>query len=116
MLKKSLENGKKNMEYKVRISETCLEEFEVIFEYIEKKLKATEASNKLRQKIRNAIRSLRTYPHIYAKIKKKDRTKREYRRIVIDNYVILYTIIEEDKLILISHLYYGRRNYLEGLL
>ena len=57
---------------------------------------------------------LKESPKIYAKINKRDRLNREYRRMVIDNYVILYTIIEEDKVILISHMYYGGRNYIDG--
>ena len=40
--------------------------------------------------------------------------KREmkYRRIVIKNYVVLYTIDEENKIVYISHMYYKKRNYL----
>ena len=40
-----LENGKKNMTYKVVISETYLEEIEEICQYINNKLKAKNASN-----------------------------------------------------------------------
>ena len=60
------------------------------------------------------IQGLKNSPKIYAKIEKTDRAGRDYRKIVIDNYVIIYTIIEEDKAILISHMYYGGRNYLNG--
>ena len=51
-------------------------------------------------------------PKLYMKIEKKDRRKRDFRRIVIDNYIILYTIDEEKKTVYIAHMYYGRRNYL----
>ena len=36
----------------------------------------------------------------------------KYRRIVIKNYVVLYTIDEEKKIVYISHMYYKKRNYL----
>ena len=79
------------------------------------KLKAEEASNRLRQKIKSDIRELKDSPLSHTKIGKRDRFNREYRRIVIDNYVMLYSIIEEDNVILVSHMYYGGRNYLEDL-
>ena len=44
-------------EYK-NISETCLEETEQSCDYIEKVLKAEQASNRLREKIRETIRGL----------------------------------------------------------
>lgn len=60
------------------------------------------------------ILELKDYPEIHAKIEKTDRAGRDYRRIAIDNLVIIYTIIEEDKTILISHMYYSGKNYLNG--
>ena len=102
------------MEYEIVISDTCLEEIEENYYYIEKILKAEQAANRLIEKIIETIQGLKNSPKVYAKIEKTDRAGRDYRRIVIDNYVIIYTIIEEDKTILISHMYYGGRNYLDG--
>lgn len=51
-------------------------------------------------------------PNLYMKIEKKDKLKREYRRIVIDNFVVLYTVEESSKKVYIAHMYYGRRDYL----
>ena len=52
-------------------------------------------------------------PKIYAEIEKLDELKRNYRRIVTKNFVILYTIDEDNSVVYISHMYYGGRNYLE---
>lgn len=102
------------MEYDIVISDTCLEEIEGNLYYIGKVLKAEKAANRLREKIIKITQILRKFPQSYAKIDKRDRTGREYRRIVIDKYVIIYTIIEENKTVLIAHMYYGGRNYLSG--
>ena len=110
----SLKSGKLNLGYEIIISENCLEEIEEIFSYIEKDLKAEQAASRLREKIIENIRDLKNSPKIYAKIDRTDRAGRDYRRIVVNNYTIIYTIIEENKTILISHIYYGRRNYLNG--
>ena len=94
------------MEYKVKFTEKCIEE----------KLKAENAANRLRIKIKDSIKGLYTSPEMYAKTEKLDRIKRVYRRIPIDNYVLLYTVDKENKIVYISHMYYGGRNYLEGLI
>ena len=36
--------------------------------------------------------------------------------MVINNYVILYTIDKQEKNIYIAHIYYGGRNYIDDLL
>ena len=102
------------MEYEIVISDTCIEEIEKNCDYTEKVLKAKTASNRLREKIIEIIQCLKDFPRIYAKIDKKDRSGRTYRKIVIDNYIIIYTVIEEDRTILISHMYYDGRNYVDG--
>ena len=102
------------MKYEIIISNTCLEEIEECCDYLEKRLKTKQASNRLREKIIENIRRVEDFPKIHAKIDKTDRIGRDYRRIVIDNYVIIFTIVEEDKTILISHMYYDGRNYVDG--
>lgn len=104
------------MEYNIVISNTCLEEIEENCNYIKEVLKAEQASNRLREKVKETILGLKNSPKIYTQIEKTDKAGRIYRRIVVDNYVIIYTIIEEDKTILISHMYYGGRNYLQSRL
>lgn len=34
--------------------------------------------------------------------------------MIVNNYVILYTINELEKIVYIAHIYYGGRNYLDG--
>lgn len=104
------------MEYKIKFSQTCLEEIDEICNYITVKLKAENASNRLRVKIMDNVLKLQYSPQMYAKIEKKDRLKRDYRKIVIDNYVLLYCIMEQDQVVLVSHMYYCGKNYLQGLI
>lgn len=64
------------------------------------------------RKMRDAVMDLSETPNLYMKIEKKDRNKREFRRMVIDNFVVLYTVDENSKKVYIAHMHYGRRNYL----
>ena len=50
------------------------------------------------------------------KIEKTDKAKRKYRRMVVNNYIILYTIDEMKKIIYVAHIHYDGRNYLDGKL
>ena len=104
------------MEFKIKFTEQCLEDIENVCEYIATKLKEINASKNLRIKIMKATENLIKNPKMYVQIDKSDRLKRRYRKIVIDNYILLYTIDNEEKVIYISHLYYTRKNYLQGLI
>ena len=104
-------NCKKEI-YKIEFTEDAREEIREIYEYISKNLVNKEAAKRLMKKMRENVMNLAETPEIYKKIEKKDRIKREFRRMVVDNYIILYTIDESKKIIYISHMYYQKRNYL----
>ena len=98
--------------YEIEFTEDARDEIRDIYEYISKNLVVEEAAKRLMRKMRQSVMDLAESPKIYMKIEKKDKRKREFRRMVIDNFVVLYTIDENRKTIYISHMYYGRRNYL----
>lgn len=104
------------MAYKIKGTTEYIHESENIFYYIENNLKAPMASNRLRQKIKNNISLLKGSPKLFRKIKIDSRLEGQYRRIVVNNYIILYTIDETNKVVYISHIYYNKRNYIDYLL
>lgn len=71
------------MEYDIVISNTCLEEIEENCKYIKETLKAEQASNRLRKKVKETIIRLKNSPKIYTQIEKTDKSGRIYRRIVV---------------------------------
>lgn len=102
-------NGKKSMKYSVKLTEEFLEEIEKICEYISDKLKNIDASNRLREKVMYNVLLLEDSPKMFVEIEKTDKTKRAYRKIIVDNYTVLYTIDEENKIAYIAHIYYRRQ-------
>lgn len=98
--------------YEIEFTEDCRDEIREIYEYISENLDAQIAAKNLMKKMRDAVMNLKENPEIYMKIDRKDRKKRDFRRLVVNNYVILYTIDEDKKTVYISHMYYGKRNYL----
>ena len=106
------------MGYNIKLTEEFLTEIENICNYISVDLNANDAANRLRDKVIHNILLLENSPRMFAKIKieKIDKVKRKYRKIVIKNYVILYTIDEENKIVYVAHIYYSGRNYIDDLL
>lgn len=114
MLEKYLKDGKINIEYSIKLTDQFLGEFEEICDYISNKLKNIDASNRLREKVIYNVLLLENSPQMCTEIEKTDRTERQYRRMAINNYVILYTIDEPKKIVYVAHIYYGGRNYIDG--
>lgn len=104
------------MKYNIKLTEEFLNEIEDICSYISVSLNANDAANELRKKVMHNILLLENLPRMFAEIEKIDKVKRRYRKIVINNYVILYTIDEKNKIVYIAHIYYSGRNYIDDLL
>lgn len=104
------------MEYKVKLTREFIDEFEEICEYISNKLKNIDASNRLREKVMYNVLLLENSPKMFGELEKTDRTERQYRRIVIKNYVVLYTIDENEQIVYVAHVYYSGRNYIDDLM
>lgn len=100
--------------YKVIITPSAYEEMNQIYNYIVQNLYAEKSAKELMQKIEEVIQKLKYAPKIYAKIEKLDELKRVYRRVIVKKYVILYTIDEEDNTVFVTHIYYGKRNYIDN--
>ena len=112
---KFLRSGKNNMEYNIELTEEFLDEIEEICDYITNILKNEDASNRLREKVMYNVLLLEKSPEMFVEIEKTDKTERNYRKIVINNYVILYTVDKTEKNVYIAHIYYGGRNYMDNL-
>ena len=64
------------------------------------------------KQVESKIQNLKYEPKIHREIEKIDDLQRKYRKIVVKNYIILYTIDDDEKVVFVSHMYYSRRNYL----
>lgn len=102
-----------NKEFEVEFTNECIEEMDGIYEYISNNLSENNAAKRLMKEVTNKVLNLKKAPELYMKIGKNDRLKREYHRMIVKNYVVLYTIDYEKRKVYISHMIYGKRNYLE---
>lgn len=101
----------KNEPFEVEFTNECIEEITEIYEYISNNLKEENAAKRLMTEVTDRVLDLADEPELYMKIGKVDKLKREYHRIVVKNYVVLYTIDFEKRKVYISRMIYGKRNY-----
>ena len=101
----------KNEPFEVEFTNECIEEITEIYEYISNNLKEENAAKRLMTEVTDRVLNLADEPELYMKIGKVDKLKREYHRIVVKNYVVLYTIDFEKRKVYISRMIYGKRNY-----
>ena len=98
--------------FEIEFTDECIEEMQEIYEYISNNLKEDGAAKRLMRNVTDKILDLSNAPELYMKIGKVDKLKREYHRMVVKNYVVLYTIDFEERKIYISRMIYEKRNYL----
>ena len=101
--------------YKIIFTDDAIIEMEHIYNYISNNLHAINAAKRLMIKVEKYTKILEKMPRAHKIIKSYPELELEYRRIIINNYVIIYTIIENSKLVFIVHMYYGRSDYLSKL-
>ncbi len=98
--------------FEVEFTDECIEEMIEIYEYISNQLKEDNAAKRLMTEVTDRVLDLANSPELYMKIGKADNLKREYHRMVVKNYIVLYTIDFEKRTVYVSRMIYGRRNYL----
>ncbi len=98
--------------YKIIFTDEFDEEIQQIYDYISKNLKEKEIADRFISKVYGRIEDVKIFPKMYMKIGKMDRLHNEYHRLVVNNYIVLYTVDELNQKVFISHIYYKRRNYL----
>lgn len=101
--------------YVVIVSKNCKKNVFNTYEYIAKYLEVKNASNKLIDLISEAIDNLKFSPYMYPVVKKYKGTNVEYRRIVLGNFIMLYSINEKSRTVYLSHFYCGKTNYLNKI-
>ena len=99
-------------QYKIIFTNDAIKDMDNIFNYISEKLYAPNSARNLMKKVNDTIDNLKYMPKAYSVIKKFPELEMEHRRIVVKDYVIIYTVDEDTKSVYIINMYYGGSNYL----
>ena len=75
-----------------------------IYNYIESRLFNKPAAENLSQKLIKTFERIRDFPNSGIVIK-------NYRRVVVDSYLVFYKYSEKENLVAIAHVIYGAMDY-----
>ena len=101
--------------YKVVFTETAEIELDGIYDYISKTLLSENSAKKLMEKIEEKTLRLEILPESCSIADGYKINDIQYRKLIVDNYILLYHIDETKKQVNIIHVLYGRRNYLKDI-
>ena len=65
------------------------------------------AAKRLFEKIKNNMELVKENPYMYETFKAQP----QFRRMVIDDFLLFYKVIEENKVIEVHHILYGKIDY-----
>ena len=103
------------MKYKIEFSIEARSDLKGIIKYIKVNLKQTNIAVDLSNKIKEKIKLISENPKIYSFINDKYISKFYIRKAVVDNYLIFYKVLENDEVVQIVRIMYGRRNWINIL-
>ena len=102
-------------EYKIVFTENAEIELDGIYEYISKTLLSENSAKKLMDKIEEKVLRLEIFAESGSIANGYIINDIQYRKLIVDNYILLYHIDESKKQVNIIHVFYGRRNYLKDI-
>jgi len=82
-----------------------------IVHYISHKLHNPIAAENLAVDMITVAENLTEFPYINAIHQSIKPLKKEYRKLIVKNYIMFYRIDEEEKLVTIARVVYARRDY-----
>ncbi len=101
--------------YEVILTEKAKIELKGIYDYISKSLMSEIAAKNLYNKVKDSILRLEDFPESCSIIEHYKDNKYQYRKLVINNYLVIYRIDEENKKVYIVRIIYGKRNYINEI-
>ena len=97
--------------YKVLMTQPAANDLKSIAAYIANELKEPPAARKLVGKIRECVLSLSEMPSRRSLVADENLAMQEIQKIMVDNYIIFYTISEKDSTVTVLRILYSRRDW-----
>lgn len=101
-----------NCKFQIYWRNSFTEDLSNIYYYHSKILKEPYVAESFHNKIKSSLATLEYFPEGYSSRKLKDKT---YRKLIIDNYIIIYEVNKDTGQVFILHIFHGSQNYLHLL-
>lgn len=101
-----------NNKYKIIWSQNFKLEQKKIYNYTFFNLNEPLVVKELQSKIITSLYSLQTFPERYPKVEHYSSQKKlNIRKLLIENYVVLYEVDNDLRQVIILHIFHGTQNY-----
>lgn len=98
-------------QYKVKFTAIAEDDLDDIFQYIAIQLSASDAAISLMDEIEGQIERLCEFPYTGSALLDEVPASRGYRKLVVNNYIIFYIVVEDERQVVIMRILYGGRQY-----
>lgn len=96
--------------YNVEYLPSAVRDLSEIVRYIRSELDNPTAAQRLAEKLMDAAERLAEFPYAHPVYVPIHPLKTEYRKIVVQNYLLFYSVDEKTKTVLVARVIYGKRN------
>ena len=96
--------------YKLEYLPVAQRDMVEIVRYISGELQNPTAAARLAMELVNAAESVLTFPYALPAYKPIRSLKREYRKILVQNFFVFYWVDEEKKLVTVARVVYAKRD------
>ncbi|GAB1477452.1 type II toxin-antitoxin system RelE/ParE family toxin [Bacillota bacterium] len=98
--------------YRVEIAEPAEKDLRDIVGYIYAQLDAPVTALKMMDIIESAVRNLEDMPEKYPAVKDERLAAMGYRKLLVRNYIVFFTIDKSNKVVDVERILYVRRDWL----
>jgi len=102
-------------EYKIELAVKAKKDMRDIHAYIANHLKEPGIADKMLDKIEAEILTLKTMPLCHAVERDEQLRLRNLRKIIVDNYLVFYTVHEKSATVFVVRVLYARRDWMNLL-
>lgn len=102
--------------YRVDVSEPAENDLGDIVRYITCQLSAPVSALKMMSFFEEAMAGLSDMPQRYQLVADERLSQMGYRKLIVKNYVVFFSIDEENKVVDVERILYGRRDWLRFLI
>ena len=101
--------------YRIELALKAKKDMREIHAYITNNLKEPNIANKLLDKIEMEILKLRQMPFCHTLERDEQLKNRYLRKLIVDNYLVFYTVHEKSATVFVVRVLYARRDWVNLL-
>lgn len=97
--------------YHLKVTPAAAEDLDGIYGYISVQLDNPDSAEKLMDRIEQEIRRLTDFPFSCEYSRDETLRRKGYRKLVVQNHVLLYSVDEAVHQVVVLRVFYGKRDY-----